>query len=122
HRFLQIALDDYVQFVTEGGLAAMRALHGKRGFATVERGVRSAEALARVEGLETLLNFGPGWLAAPLARLLDRESFDETSSHGLSSSELGTLENHPDKWVREGARAALTGPGQGMRELIALKL
>jgi hypothetical protein len=78
--------------------------------------------MARVEGLETLLNFGPGWLAAPLAHLLDRESFDGSSSHGLSGSELGTLENHPDKWVREGARAALTGPGQGMRELIALKL
>ncbi|TMF00426.1 MAG: hypothetical protein E6I42_11520, partial [Chloroflexi bacterium] len=78
HAFLHVALDDYVEFVAESGLAAMRALHGKRGFATVERGVRSIEPGAKAEGLETLLNFGPGWLAAPLAQLLDRESFDPT--------------------------------------------
>src|SRR5205814_5094611 len=35
HTFLQIALDDYVQFVVASGVAGMRALHGKRGFATV---------------------------------------------------------------------------------------
>jgi cyclic nucleotide-binding protein/HEAT repeat protein len=121
HVFLNVALDDYVGFVTEGGLAAMRALHGKRGFATVERGVRSIEPGARAEGLETLLNFGPGWLAAPLAQLLDRESFDATTSHGLSKAELEALERHPDHWVREGAKAVLVGPRPGMKELIALK-
>jgi hypothetical protein len=120
--FLQIALDDYIQFVIEGGLAAMRALHGKRGFETVERGVASQEPLARAEGLETLINFGPGWLATPLAQLLDRESFDALGSHGLSRADLEALEKHHDKWVKEGARAASEGPEQHMKELIALKL
>ena len=122
HAFLQIALDDYINFVVEGGLAAMRALHGKRGFATVEQGVVSREAHARAEGLETLLNFGPGWLAAPLAQLLDRETFDAISSHGLSKADFEALANHHDKWVKEGARAASEGPGDHMKELIALKL
>ena len=120
--FLQIALDDYIQFVVACALGAMRALHGKRGFGTVEQGVLSGEPLARAEGLETLLNFGPSWLAAPLAQLLDRDSFDTTSTRGLSKSDLEALENHPDKWVQEGARAASAGPGQHMKELIALKL
>jgi hypothetical protein len=122
HAFLQIALDDYVNFVIEGGLAAMRALHGKRGFATVERGVVSGQPLAKAEGLETLLNFGPGWLAAPLAQLLDRESFDTQTSHPLTAAELVALQNHHDIWVREGARAVAEGPEQHMKELIALKL
>ena len=121
HAFLHVALDDYVDFVAESGLAAMRALHGKRGFATVERGVRSMEPGAKAEGLETLLNFGPGWLAAPLAQLLDRGSFDATTTRGLSKAELEALEKHPDRWVQEGARAVLVGPGPGMKELIALK-
>ncbi len=121
HGFLHIALDDYVEFVAESGLAAMRGLHGKRGFATVERGVRSVEPGAKAEGLETLLNFGPGWLATPLAQLLDRESFDPTTTRGLTRSELEALEKHPDRWVQEGARAVLVGPGPGMKELIALK-
>jgi hypothetical protein len=120
--FLQIALDDYIQFVIACALGAMRALHGKRGFATVERGVLSREALSRAEGLETLLNFGPSWLAAPLAQLLDRDSFDTARSTGLSKADLEALENHQDKWVQEGARAAAAGPGQHMKELIALKL
>jgi len=80
------------------------------------------EPLARAEGLETLLNFGPGWLAAPLAQLLDRESFEAMTSHGLTKADLEALENHHDKWVQEGARAASAGPGQHMKELIALKL
>jgi hypothetical protein len=119
--FLEIALDDYIQFVTENALAAMRALHGKRGFATVERGLASGRPLARAEGLETLLNFGPGWLAAPLARLLDRDSFDAPSTHGLSRKDLEALVHHPDKWVLAGALAVLAEPGEGMKELIALK-
>ena len=122
HAFLRIALDDYIQFVIAGGLAAMRALHGKRGFATVEQGVLSRQPLARAEGLETLLNFGPGWLAAPLAQLLDRDSFEAGTSYGLSKTDLEALENHRDKWVQEGARAASAGLGQHMKELIALKL
>src|SRR5205823_5549734 len=86
--FRQTALDDYIQFVVACALGAMRALHGKRGFGTVEQGVLSGEPLARAEGLETLLNFGPSWLAAPLAQLLDRDSFDTTSTRGLSKSDL----------------------------------
>ena len=120
--FLQIAIDDYIQFVIEGGLAAMRALHGKRGFATVERGVASRDPLARAEGLETLLNFGPGWLAAPLAQLIDRDTFDALGTHELTKGDLDALANHRDKWVKEGARAASEGPAQHMKELIALKL
>ncbi len=120
--FLRIALDDYIQFVVACGLGAMRALHGKRGFTTIEQGVLSREPLARAEGLETLLNFGPGWLAAPLAQLLDRESFDTTGSRGLSKTDLEALENHQDTWVQEGARATSAGLGQHMKELIALKL
>jgi len=99
----------------------MRALHGKRGFATVERGLRSDEARARVEALETLLNFGPGWLARPLAELLDPESFDAGSARPLSHSELDALANHPDKWVRETAQSVSQGLGEDMKELIALK-
>ncbi len=121
HVFLEIALDDYIQFVTENGLAAMRALHGKRGFATVERGLASGQPRAPAEGLETLLNFGPGWLAAPLARLLDRDSFDAATTHGLSRKDLEALVHHPDKWVLAGALAVLAEPGEGMKELIALK-
>lgn len=122
HAFLRIALDDYVQFVTATGMAGMRALHGKRGFATVERGVLSREPLARVEGLETLLNFGPAWLAAPLALLLDPDAFDAGNGHGLGKGELEALAKHPDRWVQEGARAVSAGPEQHLKELIALKL
>jgi ATP/ADP translocase len=122
HAFLRIALDDYVQFVTASGIAGMRALHGKRGFATVERGVLSRDLLARVEGLETLLNFGPAWLAAPLALLLDRDAFDSGNGRGLTPAEVEELGRHPDRWVQEGARAVSAGPEQHLKELIALKL
>src|SRR5207237_6243383 len=104
HVFLEIALDDYIAFVAENGMAAMRALHGKRGFATVERGLASGKPLARDEGMETLLNFGPAWLAARLARRLARDSFDAAPSPGLSSKDLQAVGDHPDKRVREGAR------------------
>jgi hypothetical protein len=99
----------------------MRALHGKRGFATVERGLMSDEAQARVEALETLINFGPGWLAGPLAQLLDPESLDSGSARPLTNAELEALANHHDKWVKETAGAASGGPGDQMKELIALK-
>ena len=122
HAFLRIAVDDYVQFVTTSGMAGMRALHGKRGFSTVERGVLSREPLARVEGLETLLNFGPAWLASPLALLLDPDAFDSGNGRGLAPAEVDELARHPDRWVQEGARAVIAGPEQHLKELIALKL
>ncbi|TMD31894.1 MAG: cyclic nucleotide-binding domain-containing protein, partial [Chloroflexi bacterium] len=121
YAFLRIALDDYAIHAAASGLGAMRALHGKRGFATVERGVLSNEPLARVEGLETLLNFGPGWLAAPLAQLLDPDAFDVMSTHALSGAELDALAHHSDKWIQAAAEAAKNGLGEGMKELIALK-
>jgi len=119
--FLRIALDDYAGHAASSGIGAMRALHGKRGFATVERGVLSTEPQARVEGLETLLNFGPGWLAGPLAQLLDPDAFDPASARALSHAELEALASHPDKWIQEAAGAATNGMGEGMKELIALK-
>src|SRR2546426_8857063 len=70
YALLRIGLDDFVQSAAESGPAAMRALHGKRGFAAVERGASSGHAQKRVEGLGELLNFGPTWLAGPLARPL----------------------------------------------------
>jgi hypothetical protein len=121
YALLRIGLDDYVGSAVESGLAAMRALHGKRGFATIERGLSSPHAQTRVEALETLLNFGPSWLAGPLARLLDPESFDPVVARPLSRLELENLAGHPDRWVRETARAASEGLDEHMKELIALK-
>jgi len=118
---LRIGLDDYVTNAADCGLAAMRALHGKRGFATVERGLRSEAEEARVEALETLLNFGPGWLAEPLARLLEPGSFDSVGARPLTQAELQALARHSDKWVRQTAEAALGGLDENMKELIALK-
>lgn len=121
YALLRIGLDDCVRNAEDAGLAAMRALHGKRGFATVERGLRSDQGQTRVEALETLINFGPGWLAGPLAQLLEPESFDSIGARPLSRDEIGALVDHPDKWVRETAEAALNGLGEEMKELIALK-
>jgi hypothetical protein len=121
YALLRIGLDDYIHSAAESGLAAMRALHGKRGFATVERGLASAHPQTRMEALETLLNFGPSWLAAPLARLLEPESFDPVLARPLSHAELDGLARHPDKWVRETAEAASHGLDEHMKELIALK-
>jgi Cyclic nucleotide-binding domain len=121
YALLRIGLDDYARTGVDAGLSAMRALHGKRGFATVERGLLSDESQARMEALETLINFGPGWLAGPLAQLLDPESLDSGSARPLTHAELEALANHRDKWVRETAGAATRGPGENMKELIALK-
>ena len=99
----------------------MRALHGKRGFATVERGLASVHSQTRVDALETLLNFGPGWLAGPLARLLEPESFDPVLARPPSHAELEALATHSDRWVRETAAAATHGLNEHMKELIALK-
>jgi hypothetical protein len=121
YALLRIGLDDYVNSAADSGLAAMRALHGKRGFATVERGLASEDSQTRVEALETLLNFGPAWLAGPLARLLEPESFDSIVARPLSHAELAALTDHEDKWVRETAEAASQGLSEHMKELIALK-
>jgi hypothetical protein len=121
YALLRIGLDDYVSSAAASGLAAMRALHGKRGFATVERGLASEQSPTRMEALETLLNFGPGWLAGPLARLLEPESFDPVVARPLSHAELESLTQHSDKWVRETAEAAAHGLSEHMKELIALK-
>jgi hypothetical protein len=118
---LRIGLDDYVNSAAESAMAAMRALHGKRGFLTVERGLVSMQPETRVEALETLLNFGPRWLAGPLARLLERESFDPVLARPLTAAELEALTRHDDRWVRETADAAIHGLSDDMKELIALK-
>src|SRR5207249_397039 len=121
YALLRIGLDDFVSSAAASGLAAMRALHGKRGFATVERGLASEQSPTRMEALETLVNFGPGWLAGPLARLLEPESFDPVLARPLSHAELESLTQHSDKWVRETAEAAAHGLSEHMKELIALK-
>src|SRR2546430_15864365 len=74
-----------------------------------------------MEALETWLNFGPGWLAGPLARLLEPESFDPVLARPLSHAELESLTQHSDKWVRETAEAAAHGLSEHMKELSALK-
>src|SRR5437660_1406022 len=48
YALLRIGLEDYIHSAAESGLAAMRALHGKRGFATVERGLVSMHVQTRV--------------------------------------------------------------------------
>src|ERR1700694_4610916 len=101
YALLRIGLDDYARSAAASGLAAMRALHGKRGFATVESGLASDSAQARGEALETLLNFGPRWLARPLSRLLEAESFAPVRARPLSQAELEALASHSHKWGRE---------------------
>ena len=121
YTLLRIGLDDYVRGGVSSGLAAMRALHGKRGFATVEHGLTSEYAQTRGEALETLINFGPSWLAVPLARLLEPEAFDPVLARPLTQTDLEGLAKHPDRWVRETAEAAVHGLDDHMKELIALK-
>ena len=122
YALLRVGLDDYVHSAAESGLTAMRALHGKRGFATVERGLASVHTQARVEALETLINFGPSWLAPPLARLLEPDAFDDPLlARPLTRSDFDALAKHPDRWVRETAEAASHGLDEQMKELIALK-
>lgn len=71
--------------------------------------------------METLLNFGPGWLAGPIARLLEPETFDPIVARPLSHGELEALASHSDQWVRQTAGAAAYGVNEQMKELIALK-
>ena len=121
YALLRIGLDDFVRGAIEAGLAAMRALHVKRGFATVEHGLTSEHAETRGEALETLINFGPSWLAVPLARLLEPETFDPVLARPLTHTDLEELAKHPDRWVRETAEAAVHGLDDHMKELMALK-
>jgi CRP-like cAMP-binding protein len=117
---LRIALEDHARHAVEVTLAALRALHDKRGFARVARGLRSEHAQARSEAVETLLNFGPARLVEPLVKLLDVESLEPAATHDLEKSDLDTLAGHPDPWVRRAAAAVASG-GETMKELIALK-
>ena len=118
--FLRLALEDYLGRVILTAVAYLRAQHGRRGFRRVERGLTST-GHARVEALETLLNFGPGWLAGPLVRLLEPESFEPANPRPLTGSEMRLLQDHPDRWVRQAAAAAARGLGERMKDLIALK-
>ena len=118
---LRFALEDYQNHVMEMSFGGLRALHEKRGFARVERGLRSNDAGARAEATETLLNFGPGRIVDPLVRLLDPESFDGSAARPLSATELGLLEGHPDNWVKRAAQAIIERSGESMKDLIALK-
>jgi hypothetical protein len=74
-----------------------------------------------VEALETLLNFGPSWLAGPLARLLQPEEFDLLLARPLTQVDFEALAKHSDRWVRDTAAAAAHGLDEHMKELIALK-
>jgi len=118
---LRIALEDYQNHVIEMCFGGLRALHEKRGFARVERGLRSSAAGPRGEAIETLLNFGPGRIVDPLVRLLDPESFEGSPAKPLTETELGLLERHPDPWVKRAAQAIIEGTGDTMKDLIALK-
>ena len=117
---LRLALENYQIHAVEMAMAALRAHHSKRGFATVERGLRSEEAGARAEALETLLNFGPGWLVEPLVQLLDPGSFETGATRPLSEQELRLLERHPDAWVMQAARLVREGVGASVADLRTL--
>ena len=68
-----------------------------------------------------LLNFGPGRIVDPLARLLDPESFEGGPAQPLTETELGLLGQHPDLWVKRAAQAIIEGTGDTMKDIIALK-
>src|SRR4029077_5083158 len=74
-----------------------------------------------IEGLETLLNFGPAWLAGPLAQLLDPDAVDAGPARPLSHGEVQALAKDGDRWVAEAATAVSSGLDERMKELIALK-
>ena len=118
---LRIALEDYQRHATELALAAMHSMHEKRGFARVERGLRSSNPEARAEAVETLLNFGPARLAEPLVRLLDPESFEGSPVRPLDEEEVAKLESHPYGWVKRAVEVVRGGEADSMKDLIALK-
>jgi CRP-like cAMP-binding protein len=123
HRFaaLRVSLEDYQRHVVELALAALRALHEKRGFARVELALRSADPVARSEAVETLINFGPARLVEPLVRLVDPESFEGSPARPLSEEEVERLVGHPDAWVKRAAEAVRGRSPDTMKDLIALK-
>jgi hypothetical protein len=118
---LRIALDDHRDQTIEVCLAGLRSLHDKRGFARIERGLRSTDPAARAVATETLLNFGPARLVEPLARLLDPEGPDGGPARPLTEAEIGTLAEHPHEWVKRAAAMVGGGPEESMKDLIALK-
>ena len=118
---LRIALEDFQNHVIEMSLGGLRALHEKRGFARVERGLRSSGPGARAEATETLLNFGPSRIVDPLVRLLDPDGFEGSPAKPLTETELDLLQRHPNTWVKRSADAILDGSGDTMKDLIALK-
>jgi hypothetical protein len=117
---LRLALENYVSHVVEMSFAALHAFHGKRGFATIEKGLRSVRQADRAEALETLLNFGPTWLVEPLVQLLDPEAFETAAVRPLSDHELQKLEKHPDAWVQEAAEMLSESVGHSLQDLLAL--
>ncbi|TME19035.1 MAG: cyclic nucleotide-binding domain-containing protein [Chloroflexi bacterium] len=118
---LRISLEDYVGHVVEMVLAGLRSLHDKKGFGRVERALRSTGETARVEAVETLLNFGPARLVEPLVRLLEPDAFESGVARPLSETEVAMLTRHPDGWVRKAAEAVQQRSGESMNDLIALK-
>jgi hypothetical protein len=116
---LRLALENFQLHVVEMCLAALRAIHRKRDFSTVERGLRSADAAARSEALETLLNLGPAWLVEPLVSLLETDSF-ESSTLLLSASEVHLIEQSPDAWMDAAAAGRLVS-GESVKNLVALR-
>jgi HEAT repeat protein len=118
---LRIALDDHREQAVEVCLAGLRSLHHARGFARIERGLRSNDPAARAVATETLLNFGPARLVEPLARLLDLESFESGPVKPLSEAEMMQLAEHPHEWVKRAAEDVRGGGGESMKDLIALK-
>ena len=104
-RVSAIALDDYIQFVVASRARGDACPARQAGLRARSSGACvSSDPLSRAEGLETLLNFGPSWLAAPLARLLDRDSFETGGRHGpvaRPSSRRSRITS--DRWVQEAA-------------------
>ncbi|HVD01192.1 MAG TPA: Npt1/Npt2 family nucleotide transporter [Candidatus Dormibacteraeota bacterium] len=118
---LRVALDDHREQTIEVCLAALRSLHDKRGFARVERGLRSGDPAARAVAIETLLNFGPPRLVEPLARLLDPGRLEVGAARPLREVEIGKLEKHPHEWVRRAVADVGGGRQESMKDLVALK-
>jgi len=118
---LRLALEDFQNRVAEVTIAALRALHSRRGFANVERGLRSDHQAARAEAVETLLNLGPGSLVRPLLTLLDPDALDPAPARPLGAEELRQLEGHHDRWIKQAAATLRVGVRARLRDLIALR-
>ena len=117
---LRVAHENFQAHVVEMCMAALRALHRKRGFETIEAGLRSHDPAARAEALETLLNLGPAWLVEPLVSLLEADSF-ETSTLLVSPGEVHDIERRPEEWLGAAATTTHVAAGENMRNLAALR-